>query len=350
MNAERPFPLSLRSVRERPVLVDDLGVLPQLAAVAAPVPLGASVMTVAELTRWTRAWLVACQGMLHTRGIIGALPPWTVPLPIAELPMLRGDPDRRRQTAAMACLERASIATLSKDGTQLTFAESAFTVHRAALDLDWSAIVQPLNGEPAPLLVVRALAEQIMPPDALTPVTLRELAARTGYTPKQVRIALRRLSGAGLLRANETAGAPVQFAFTAVARGVGSVALPSGEIAARGVSAAQQTGAPAWSWTHGRSAGRASGAPTDVSPPSGTPQARAAAGRSTSSDGTGPVAPTPLAVAPAASAPADSAPGTQARAIALRLTLNGITLSLGPGLQPHVALDPDGVPRISFDD
>jgi hypothetical protein len=35
--------------------------------------------------------------------------------------------------------------------------------------------------------------------------------------------------------------------------------------------------------------------------------------------------------------------------VALRLTLNGVTLTLGPGLSPHVELGPDGVPHLSLD-
>ena len=33
-------------------------------------------------------------------------------------------------------------------------------------------------------------------------------------------------------------------------------------------------------------------------------------------------------------------------AAALRLTVNGVTVALGPGLTAHVAYDADGVPRV----
>jgi hypothetical protein len=31
------------------------------------------------------------------------------------------------------------------------------------------------------------------------------------------------------------------------------------------------------------------------------------------------------------------------------MTLNGVTVTLGAGLTPHVELGPDGIPQISFD-
>jgi hypothetical protein len=31
------------------------------------------------------------------------------------------------------------------------------------------------------------------------------------------------------------------------------------------------------------------------------------------------------------------------------MTLNGVTLSIGPGMTPYVELGPDGVPHVRFD-
>jgi hypothetical protein len=114
-------------------------------------------------------------------------------------------------------------------------------------------------------------------------LSLRELAARTGYGEKQVRVALRRLVEARALVATEAPGQPARYRLGDAALGRGAP-LPSP------VSAA--VAAPA---------------------------------------GPGTVAPAPTA---------GSAP-------ALRLTLGGVTVSLAAGLTAHVAYDADGVPHLT---
>lgn len=294
MNGGGPLAAPLRALRHVPVVVDDVGLVPRLATAAASAPaVDGLTLDVGELVRWTRAWMVACQGVLHERGVIGTLPPWTVPLPVADLPTLKGDPEHRRRDAALALLDRAGAVTRAVDGRAVTLAESAFVEHRAGLEVEWAAVSRAARFEPAALLVARALADLVVPPAEPAPVTLGELAQRTGYAPKQVRVALRRLTDAGVLRTSESAGMATQYCF-------GTVAVP-------GPSSA--IGQPV------RQAVPAGPAVPEVSAP--------------------PVAPPAL-------------PGT-GRAVALRLTLNGVTLSLGAGLAPHVELGPDGVPHVSFD-
>src|SRR5689334_2235017 len=105
MNGGGPLATPLRALRHAPALVDDAGVAPRLAAAASALPAGDAAIDAPELVRWTRAWMVACQGLLHERGVIGTVPPWTVPLAIDDLPALKGDPDRRRRAAALTLAE-----------------------------------------------------------------------------------------------------------------------------------------------------------------------------------------------------------------------------------------------------
>ncbi|AHG93609.1 hypothetical protein J421_6074 (plasmid) [Gemmatirosa kalamazoonensis] len=287
MNGGAPPSTLLRALRHEPVLVDDLGAAERLAAIAGDVQIADLPLDPAELVRWTRAWLVALQAALHDRGAIGVARPWTVSIPRAELPGLKGDPERRRQDAALSLLERAALLACDADRATITLLERAFVPHRAGLEIAWGALGRAVRWEPAPLLVARALAELVVPPDQPAPVTLRELVERTGYAAKQVRSALRRLTDADVLTVRETAGMPSEYCF-------GTVAIPVPELPA-------------------------TAGPTIVGPPVSSP----------------PPSPSP--------APAGD------RRVALRMTLNGVTVTLGAGLAPHVELGPDGVPHLSFD-
>lgn len=303
MNGGGPLVAPLRALRHAPMLVDDVGVVPVLGRAAGDSALG-PFADVEELVRWTRAWLVVWQGALHSRGVIGSVPPWTASVPLDELPTLKGDPDRRRRSAALALLEHAGLLTAAEDGRSVRLAESVFVSHRAGLEIDWGTLTRTLRCEPAPLLTVRALAELIVPPEDPTPVTLRELAERTGYAPKQVRVALRRLADAGVVRVSEASGVATRYCFDSAARLAGQIVTSDVRMTTPDREAAPPASAP-------------------------TPAARAAA-----VPRMGPL-PSP-AVAPAPR-------------VAVRMTLNGVTLTLGAGLTPHVELDPDGVPHISFD-
>jgi hypothetical protein len=295
VNIGGPLATSLRAVRRAPVLVDDIGLAGRLTTVAASLlPIAGLAVDAEELARWTRAWLVTWQGVLHERGVIGDAAPESVAIALADVPSLKGDPAGQRRAAATLLLERAGVVRLSPDRRTATPTEAMFVPHRAGLELDWAAIGRAVRFEPAALLVVRALAELVVPPEEPSRVTLRELALRTGYAAKQVRVALRRLVGAGVLAESEAAGMPTQYRFQpgAIHRGgtVGRLGAPVAPVGS--VAPAVDRG------------------------------------------------PVPTSPAPAASAE---------RTVALRMTLNGVTVTLGAGLTPHVELGPDGIPQISFD-
>src|SRR5438067_6010643 len=153
MNGGGPLALPLRALRHEPVLVDDRSAAGRLASAAIGLPPADLPLDVPELVRWTRAWLVACQAVLHERGVIGSVPPWTVPVPSTDLPTLKGDPEGRRHAAALALAERAGLLSRALDGRAVTLAERLFVPHRAGLELAWTAICRAVRFEPAPLLV-----------------------------------------------------------------------------------------------------------------------------------------------------------------------------------------------------
>jgi hypothetical protein len=293
VNGGPPLAAPLRALRFAPVLVDDVGPVQQLATAAALLAPAELPLDAAELVRWTRAWLVAFQGVLHDAGAIGGAQPWTVPVSRDELPALKGDPEGRRRAAAVALLERTGLLRSDPASRSVALDARAFVPHRAGLEVAWGAVGRAVRWEPAPLLVARALADLVVPAEQPAPVTLRELMERTGYAAKQVRAALRRLADERVIVADEAPGAPSEYHF-------GPVALP-----------------------------RAAEA-TEPAAPSPTPLALAAA--------------EPRAVSPEP----PLRPATDRR-VALRMTLNGVTVSLGAGLSPHVELGPDGIPHLSFD-
>ena len=286
---------ALRALRLDPVLLDHLA----LDARLAELPSGDTAVAVdPEIVRWTRAWLVVWQGVLHAAGVIGAVPPAAVATRLADVPGLKGDPVGARRAQAIALLERLALLHRvdgpAEDGHGVDGAArldaALFTRHRAGLEVDWGAATRACRHEPAALLVLRALVEVVVPPDAPSPVSLRELADRTGYAEKQVRVALRRLADAGVVAATETAGQATRYRLTPAALGRPEPALVS-------------------------------------------PMAPAA---------------TPLRAEPAAASPAPAPPAlTPSPAPALRLTLNGVTLGIAAGLAADVTLDADGLPHVT---
>jgi predicted transcriptional regulator len=218
--------------------------------------------------------------------VIGTVDPWTVALAPADWPVLRGDPERRRQHAAADLLVRLGLAERRPDRA-LALTARAFVPHRAGLEVDWSAAFQECRGEPAALLTLRAVVDGLTALDDPAPITLRELAPRTGYGEKQVRTALHRLVAAGVLETREAPGQPTRYRVTDALLGRGAHA-----------------------------------ATVQAGPRLVTPAAAGAA---------------PEPVVPAR--PTSSAP-------ALRLSLNGSTVTLAAGLIASVDLDSDGVPHL----
>ena len=93
---------ALRALRLDPVLVDDLALDARLGQDPGHPPVDP------EIVRWARAWLVVWQGVLHAAGVIGTAPPWSVAVPLADVPSLKGDPAGTRRAEAIALLERIS--------------------------------------------------------------------------------------------------------------------------------------------------------------------------------------------------------------------------------------------------
>ncbi len=311
MNGGAPA-LPLRAVRVSPVLVDDLAVVRALVGGRAAggradgdTPADTPPPDAAVL-RWTRAWLVAWQAALAARGVIGTADAWTVALPRSDWPTLRGDPDRRRQAAAVELLARTRLAEWDAAGA-LRLVERAFVSHRAGLEVDWPAAYRACRAEPASLLTLRAVVDCLPALDDPGPITLRELAARTDYGEKQVRIALHRLVEARVLATREAAGQPTQYRLTDLYLGRGTPP-PVGPALVPRRSPDPPAGAP----------DRAAMAPAPAPAAVGTPDARSAESP----------------VAPSRATPA------------FRLSLNGATVALAAGLTASVELDPDGVPHL----
>ncbi|GJG89486.1 hypothetical protein tb265_46670 [Gemmatimonadetes bacterium T265] len=273
-----PPAVALRAVRVAPVLVDDLALTRAVdgsawAANGSPDP---------EIVRWARAWTIGWQSVLHARGIVGAADPWTVALSPADWPELRGDPDRHRLDAAVALLKQVGLADSRGDGA-VTLGPRAFVPHRAGLELDWGAAFRACRGEPAALLTLRAVVDGLAALDDPAPLTLRELASRSGYGEKQVRTALQRLIAAGVLATRESPGQPTRYRITDALLGRGGPAPAA------------------------------------------------------------PVGPQRLSEAPAPASP--PAPSHQT-APAFRLSLNGATVAIAAGMTASVELDADGVPHV----
>ena len=284
MNVGAPA-IPLRPVRVAPVLVDDVAVVRALRTFGPSLDDDSSSED--EMVRWARAWIVGWQAALQARGVIGTKDPWTVALAPADWPVLRGDPERRRQHAAADLLLRLGLADRRQDGA-LVLAEHAFVPHRAGLEVDWTAAFDACHGEPAALLTLRAVVDGLAALDDPGPITLRELVPRTGYGEKQVRTALHRLAAAGVLDVREAPGQPTRYRVTD--------ALLGREARAAAAQAGPRLVAPG-----------AAGMPSEV------------------------VAPPRPAM--------DAAP-------AFRLSLNGATVTLVVGLDARVDIDGDGVPHL----
>lgn len=223
---------ALRAIRREPLLVDDRLLVTRLT-VAAPGQLGAVMVSrhagksadrrlSPDLVRWARAWLVCWHAALVADPRYGRDEPWTIALPFDTVTWPHGLSDQKRRAGVLAALDRAGVLSYDGDAAQATSArldKECFIEHRAALALDWPAAVAACDREPATLLVLRALAEHVVPPDALAAVPRRDLVARTGYQQKQVRVALRRLAAASIIDTEGDVGETARYRFTARAIG-----------------------------------------------------------------------------------------------------------------------------------
>jgi DNA-binding transcriptional ArsR family regulator len=301
-SAPRP---ALRALRHEPLLVDDRAVAARLGRVG-------SELT-DEVSRWARAWLVCWHAALVADERYGATEPWSIALPPATVAVPKGGGDAGRRALVLDALDRAGV--LVRDGGSgsetVRVARDLFTEHRAAVAVDWATVVTACGAEPAALLVLRALAELVVPLDAFTAVPRRDLVARSGYRQKQVRVALRRLAAARLIDVAEDVGTTARYRLAA--RALGQHWL---------VERTPPASAP--------SGGAAPAAPA-VPPPV-----------------TGGAAPTPAASA----RPLPAAPSAGANGV--RVVVGGVSVSVaagaafavGAGLSASVELGPDGQPLL----
>ena len=211
MSAERARP-ALRAIRQEPMLVDDRLVAERLGARLS-----------AETARWTRAWLVCWHAALLADDRFGRDEPWELPIPLDAVTVPKGGGDAARQLQALEALAEVGVVATydagdgaaGRRGTRTAMlARDAFRSHAAALAVDWPTVVARSGAEPAALLVMRALAELIVPLDGWSAVPRRDLMLRTGYQHKQVRVALRRLVAADLLLAEGDVGTTARYRLT----------------------------------------------------------------------------------------------------------------------------------------
>jgi hypothetical protein len=301
---ERTRP-TLRAIRREPLLVDDRVVMERLDA-ALP----------ADVARWGRAWLVCWFATLSSDERFGRVDPWEIPIRLDAVALPKGAGDHARQRAVVDALTNGGLASAWTESAPngrrslqvVQLERDVFAEHPAALAVDWATVVSRSGAEPAALLVVRALADLIVPIDATAAVPRRDLVARTGYQQKQVRVALRRLVAADLVGADGDVGTTARYHFTARTLGrPWSEGIHVGEPPVAPPLAAQ---------------------PAAASAPSPVPNASSASSASSASDASG-----------------------------VRLVIGGATVTvaagasfeIGAGLAARLELGPDGQPRLVVD-
>lgn len=213
MTAERAHPV-LRAIRSEPLLLDDRFVADRLAGALPD-----------DVSRWARAWLVCWFATLVADERYGRLDPWDIDVPLDAVVTPKGAGDAARLRLVIDALAASGVATVEETsrGRRVErigrVSADVFASHHAALALDWGTAVARCGGEPAAILVLRALAELVVPLDAVAAVPRRDLMARTGYQQKQVRVALRRLLAADLVAAEGEVGTTARYRFTPRALG-----------------------------------------------------------------------------------------------------------------------------------
>jgi len=179
----------------------------------------------AETARWARAWLVCWFAALAADERYGRDEPWQIAVPLDAVALPKGAGDAARQRLVLQALVDAGVASVHEEtrGRRSVrvarLAAEVFAEHPAALGVAWETVVARCGAEPAALLVMRALAELIVPLDGIAAVPRRDLVSRTGYQQKQVRIALRRLVAADLLTADGDVGTTARYRLTPRALG-----------------------------------------------------------------------------------------------------------------------------------
>lgn len=199
----------LRALRHQPALVDDRAAARLLAA-------GTSDALSPESVRWARAWLVCSQAVVAAEPGLGAEESSSLAFDPGQVAAPKGLGDAARQSAVLAALLAAGVlrATAGAEAGRVSWAADICAVHSAAVTIDWPGVVSACGREPAALLVVRTLAEYVVPAHSWTVVPRRDLVERTSYMQKQVRVALRRLEAAGIIDAEGETGRTARYRFT----------------------------------------------------------------------------------------------------------------------------------------
>lgn len=239
-------PVALRALRQQPALVDDVAAVRLLTS--APAASGAGGLSEDEV-RWARAWLVCTQAAVVTatehevgksvgpafdaervqapKGLAGPARQAEVLAALVEAGVLRPAPDGVHTISGSALRGRTRTAERESSprgpgglqpvlpGPRVYWAPAVCAVHSASVEIDWVRAVAACGREPAALLILRTLAEYVIPADAWTGVPRRDFVDRSGYQQKQVRVALRRLVAAGVIEADGENGRTARYRFAA---------------------------------------------------------------------------------------------------------------------------------------
>lgn len=225
-----PYPGETARVREvRPAeavgfVVSDLAVLQSLQSRYARRPLSADQLRTAKL-----AALVAFIRAVES-DIAGQNAPWTVEFPLDPEPLARLVGSQPAQAAAaVGHLREAGVLHQVESAGSVWYriSESVFERAASAAELDWSAILARLEGEPAALLVARAFADLLS--GSLTDwasIRVSALAEHTGYGSITVRKGKDVLVQSGLIEEDASPGQTSRYRFTAFARGLSEAPAP----------------------------------------------------------------------------------------------------------------------------
>lgn len=170
--------------------------------------------------------LVALAAFVRTREseLGGHRAPWTVEFPLESEPLARALGLQTSQVdAALGHLREAGVLVQVQSGASIWYRldEAVFERGAAAEEIDWSAVVARLQGEPAALLVVRAFTDLLPHPfDDWASVRLSALAEHTGYGNITVRKGKDALVRAGILEEEAQIGHTSRYRFSAFARGL----------------------------------------------------------------------------------------------------------------------------------
>ena len=225
----------IRPAEAVPYLVSDLAVVRALQTHFARRTLPAEKVRAARLVALVAS--ARAGGTELDRG----LTPWTVEFPLDTAviaPALRLQ--LRQAEEAIRCLCDAGVlAVVRTAGTvRYRIAEEVYERSNTGDSLDWPAVLARLEGEPAAMLVARALVDLLPASSAgWGTVPLSVLGEHTGYGTITARKGKDVLVRAGLLEEEPQAGHTSRFRFSDFAHEVGSAPAMQSPVAAAATSA-----------------------------------------------------------------------------------------------------------------